>query len=140
MRKVLLPIMSLVCLILSCIVFGIAAQTAVRTVLGEYPLGNFYQLVWERGSNVLAQLAFWFFLASVVLMIFNAIPTKIRKWTLLANATLFIAAGVLMLVCPKKLVSALEVEATGNLIAIGVLTICAGAVTGVMTALEVTKK
>ncbi|MDY6275958.1 MAG: hypothetical protein SPL75_00505, partial [Bacilli bacterium] len=81
MRKILLPILSLVSVILVAIAFGIAAQTAATRVDGSN-FGNYYQLVFERGSNVFALLSFILLVVGSVVLVFCLIPTKFRKFVL----------------------------------------------------------
>ena len=132
MRKILVPVLSLVCVVLVAIAFGISAQTVATRVDGSN-FGNYYQLVFERGSNAFAVVSFVFFVVAAVLLLVCLIPTKFRKFVLPADAASFIVAGIFVLLAPGK--AAEKITANGTLTATAVLLIVAGAVMCGLTAL-----
>ena len=133
MRKILLPILSLVCVVLVSIAFGIAAQTAGTRVDGSN-FGNYYQLVFERGSNAFALVSFILFVVASAALLVCLVPTKFRKFVLPADAALFIAAGVFMILAPKHAEEA--ITATGSMTSTAVLVIVTGGVLCLMTILS----
>lgn len=132
MRKILVPILSLVCVVLVSIAFGISAQT-VATRIDDSNFGNYYQLVFERGSNVFALVSFICFVAAAALLVVCLIPTKFRKFVLPVDGAAFIAAGVFVLLAPSKAVE--KITPNGTLTATAVLLIVAGALVCCMAAL-----
>lgn len=135
MRKILIPVISLVCVILVAIAFGISAQTAVTGVYNNQNYGNYYQLVFERGSNVFALVSFICLVVGAALLVVCLIPTKFRKFALPVDGAALVAAGVFALLAPKHLDTVHTVQATGSLIATGVLLIVAGALVCGLTVL-----
>ncbi len=135
MRKILLPILSLVSVILVAIAFGIAAQTAATRVDGSN-FGNYYQLVFERGSNVFALLSFILLVVGSVVLVFCLIPTKFRKFVLPVGSVLLIVSGVFMILAPKHAQDVAPLTVTGSMTATAVLVIVAGAVLCLMTVLS----
>ena len=133
MRKILLPILSLVAVILVSIAFGISAQTVATRVDGSN-YGNYYQLVFERGSNVFALVSFICFVAAAAVLVVCLVPTKFRKFVLPIDAAAFIAAGVSVLLAPSKALE--KITPNGTLTATAVLLIVAGAVVCCMAALS----
>ena len=92
MRKILVPVLSLVAVVLVAIAFGISAQT-VATRVDDSNFGNYYQLVFERGSNAFAVVSFVCLIVAAVLLLVCLIPTKFRKFVLPADAALFVVSG-----------------------------------------------
>ncbi|GEM_PF-2841246 len=135
MRKILLPILSLVSVILVAIAFGIAAQTAATRVDGSN-FGNYYQLVFERGSNVFATLSFVFLIIATVALVVCLIPFKFRKFVLPGASVLFILTGVFMILAPKHASDVSPLTVTGSMTATAVLLIVTGAVLCLMTVLS----
>lgn len=127
MRKILLPILSLVCVVLIAVAFGIAAQTAATRVDGSN-FGNYYQLVFERGSNVFALVSFICFVLATVCFVVCLVPSKIRKFALPVDAVLFIVAGVFMILTPSHAKDVAALTVTGTMIATYVLVIITGAI------------
>ena len=137
MRKILVPVLSLVCVVLVAVAFGISAQT-VATRVDSTNFGNYYQLVFERGFNAYAIVSFVCFVAAAALLVVCLIPTKIRKFVLPVDALAFIAAGVFTLLAPK---AALEkITPNGTLTATAVLLIVAGVLVCGLTCLAFNKK
>ena len=135
MRKILLPILSLISVILVAIAFGVAAETAATRIDGSN-FGNYYQLVFERGSNVFALLSFIFLVAGAALLVVDLVPSKIRKFILPCNAALLIAAGVFMILAPKSAQDVGTLTVTGSMTAVAVLVIVAGALVCLMSVLS----
>ena len=135
MRKILLPILSLVCVILVAVAFGVAAQTAATRVDGSN-FGNYYQLVFQRGSNVFALVSFILFVVAAALLVVVLVPSKIRKFLLPADAALFVAAGVFMILAPKHASDVGPLTVTGSMTAVAVLVIVTGAVLCLMSVLS----
>lgn len=132
MRKILIPVISLVCVILVAIAFGISAQTVATRVNGSN-FGNYYQLVFERGSNVFALVSFICLVVGAALLVVCLIPTKFRKFVLPADAIALLASGIFVLLAPSK--AAEKITATGTLTATAVLLIVAGALVCGLTVL-----
>ena len=132
MRKILVPVLSLVSVVLVAIAFGISAQTVATRVDGSN-FGNYYQLVFQRGSNVFALVSFICFVAAAALLVVCLLPTKFRKFVLPVDAAAFVAAGVFTLLAPSK--AAEKITANGTLTATAVLLIVAGAVMCCLTLL-----
>lgn len=132
MRKILVPVLSLVAVVLVAIAFGISAQT-VATRVDDSNFGNYYQLVFERGSNAFAVVSFVCLVVAAVLLLVCLIPTKFRKFVLPADAALFVVSGVFVLLSPSKAVE--KITANGTLTATGVLLIVAGVVMCCLTLL-----
>ena len=132
MRKILVPVLSLVCVILVSIAFGISAQTVATRVDGSN-FGNYYQLVFERGSNVFALVSFICLVVGAVLLVVCLVPTKFRKFVLPAGSAVLVASGVFALLAPSK--AAEKITANGTLTATAVLLIVAGALMCCLTLL-----
>ena len=132
MRKILVPVISLVCVILVAIAFGISAQTVATRVDGSN-FGNYYQLVFERGSNVFALVSFILLVVGSALLVVSLIPLKFRKFILPVCAAVFVACGVFVLLAPGSAPE--KVTATGTLTATGVLLIVTGALECCLTLL-----
>ena len=135
MRKILLPILSLVNVVLIAVAFGVAAETCVENVNGS-GFANYYQIVFNRGSNVFALLSFILLVVGSALLIVNLVPSKIRKFLLPAQAACFVATGVFMLLAPGKIDYAHKLSTTGSMTAVAVLVIVAGALSCLMSVLS----
>lgn len=137
MRKFVLPLLSLVNLVLLAVVFGVSAQCIGTRVDGSN-FGNYYQLVFERGSNILALVSFILLVLGGLFTLVNLIPFKARKFTSIAHAAMTIGSGVLMLLAVTK--TAEKVTVSGSLVAVSVLLFVAGFMSILMGLLEFTKK
>ena len=143
MRKFLLPIINLVNLILISIVWGLSGQSAVLDK-AETGKGNFYQVVWMgTKANVLGIVAFFLFCFACLAMLIAFLPLKQRKIVTCLGGAMFVAAGVLFFIAPFPPhydCGINEPQLSGALIAMGVLTLVAGAFMLCMSALEFLKK
>ena len=127
MKKFIIPVINLVALVLSAIIFGLGANSAVyfgsQTSNGQ---GNWYQLVWSlsNGPAFFGQLGFFLFIAAVVGALLTMIAFKHRRFVLLFVCALFVGAGVMILLSPESVytgVNAALYHRTDSLIAMGVL-------------------
>lgn len=139
MRKILLPVISLVNIILVSIAWGLGAQTAATRV-DSSNFGNYYQLVFERGSNAFAVVSFICFIVASVLILFCLIPSKVRKFVLPACAAALIATGVFMLLTPGGVKDVGALTTTGSMVATAVLVLVAGGLACCQSALALTEK
>ena len=139
MRKVLLALFSLVNVVLVSVAFGITAQTAV-TNNQDAGFANYYQLVFERGSNPFALVSFILLVAGAAVLLVCLIPTKFRKFVLPVDAALFIAAGVFMLLAPHHVDTNQTLTVTGSMTAASILVLVAGGISCFECVLEFLKK
>ena len=140
MRKFLIPIINLVNVILVSITFGLGNNHALTS---DHMNQNYYQLVWNASdkANIVGIVGFFLFVVAVAVMLFNFLPVKARKITTMVAGAMFIAAGVLFLKTPGSAnINPINPELTGSLIAMAVLVIIAGALTLLMTVLDITAK
>ena len=105
MKKFILPVINLISLILSGIVFGLGANTAVEFKYGNVAAGNWYQLVWQiapqSNPNAFGIVGFFVFIAAVFFTLVTMIPFKARKFCVALVGLLFVAAGVFFFLTPN---------------------------------------
>lgn len=140
MKKFILPVINLVALVLSAVVFGLGASTAVNLNLSNTTgVGNWYQLVWtiSEQPSVVALLGFFFFVFAAFIALVTMIPFKARKFCVCLAGALFIASGVLFLMTPAAVygTSSLYTK-SDSLIAMAVLVFVAGGLELIGTAIE----
>lgn len=148
MRKFLIPIINLVNVILVTIAFVLGNTSAATTSYSgtSSDLPRYYHLIWNAAdkTNVLGIVGFFVLIFAAVLMLINFIPFKGRKCVAGVAGAAFIAAGVLILKTPAAAdlgpVVLGSLELSGALIAMAVLVIIAGALSLVMTVLDLTAK
>lgn len=99
MKKFILPVINLIALVLSSVVFGLGASTAARMISNNEGAGNWYQLVWNT-HPLIGVLGFFFFVFAAFFALVTMIPFKGRKFGLVLTGGLFIAAGVMFLLTP----------------------------------------
>lgn len=131
MKKFILPVINLISLILSGIVFGLGANTAVEFKFGNDPRGNWYQLVWwenSYGPNAIGIVGFFIFIAAVFFALVTMIPFKGRKFCVPFVGLLFIAAGLLFFFTPTGyfLSDVSKYNITDSFVAMMVLVFVAG--------------
>ena len=137
MRKFLLPVINIVNLILVGIAFALGGNTAAYTPSGteRAPLGNYYQLVWNK-PEVLGVVAFFLFVVGVFFLLVTLIPFKARKFVALCDGAMLIASGVLTLGLASNVAGTLGASNSGSLIALCVLLIVAGGLAVLMALYE----
>lgn len=126
MKKFIIPVINLVALVLSAVIFGLGANSAVYFGQSSNGQGNWYQLVWSLSNEPVffGQIGFWLFIAAVVGALLTMINFKHRRFVLLFVCALFVGAGVMMLLSPEGVytgVNASLYHRTDSLIAMGVL-------------------
>ena len=126
MKKFIIPVINLVGLVLSAVIFGLGANSAVYFGQTSNGQGNWYQLVWSLSNEPVffAQLGFFLFIAAVVGALLTMIPFKHRKFCLLFVCALFVGAGVMILLSPDAVFTGANASLyhrTDSLIAMGVL-------------------
>lgn len=132
MRKFIIPVINLVGLVLSAVIFGLGANSAVYFgSQSSNGVGNWYQLVWGLSNEpaYFGQVGFWLFIAAVVGLLLTMIPFKHRRFCLLFVGALFIGAGVMMLLAPDSIYNGVNADLyhkTDSLIAMAVLAFVAG--------------
>lgn len=131
MKKFIIPVINLVCLVMSAVIFGLGANSAVYIIGSSTGAGNWYQLVWTipETLSVIAVLGFFLFIAAVALCLFAMIPFKFRKFVEVCVAGLFIAAGVMFLLTPGAIYGANVDYKTASLITMVVLAFVSGGLT-----------
>lgn len=142
MRKFLLPIINLVNIILVSIAWGISKPSAVLNGDGT-GCGNWYQLIFGANQhNIVGIVGFALFVAACALMLVNFLPIKGRKVLTAGAGALFISAGILMLKTPAAANQVYKggMELSGSFIAMAVLIFVAGALSLLMSVIEITAK
>lgn len=136
MKKFILPVINLIALVLSAVVFGLGANTAVN--FGSVAQGNWYQLVWTPYTNLegnsvyslIAILGFFFFVFAAFFALVTMVPFKGRKFGVCLAGALFIAAGVMFLLTMgdvfKYYAAISEFKKTDSFTAMAVLVFVAG--------------
>lgn len=136
MKKFILPVINLIALVLSAVIFGLGANTAVN--FGTNPQGNWYQLVWTPQTtmgnpsqySLIAILGFFFFVFAAFFALATMIPFKGRKFGVCLASALFIATGVMFLMTIgdvfKFYPSVSEFTRTDSFTAMAVLAFVAG--------------
>lgn len=139
MKKFILPVINLIALIMSAVIFGLGANSAVT--LNSVGAGNWYQLVWEITSTPTAVglLGFFFFCFAVAACIVAMVPFKVRKYVELGVGALFVASGVMFLLTPAAVYTGVNASLyvkTASLIAMAVLAFVSGGLALAGAALE----
>lgn len=137
MKKFILPVINLIALVLSGVIFGLGANSAIYRGEVSNGQGNWYQLVWEipQKLSVVAILGFFLFIAAVFFCLVAMVPFKYRKYVEACVAGLFIASGILILLTPARIYPA-EYVKSASYIAMVVLSFVSGAITLVGACLE----
>ena len=131
MKKFILPVINLISIVLSAVVFGLGANSAVYRGQTSHGEGNWYQLVWTVTDplKVVAVLGFFLFVFAVFFALVTMIPFKYRKFGLVLVGLMFVAAGVLFLMTPSAVYTgnnAGSYKLSDSLIAMAVLVFVAG--------------
>lgn len=113
MRKIIVPIVDIVILILIGISFGLAGITFLKDA-SQASIGTFYQLVWpaDMKVNAVALVAFFAMCVAPFFTLLSFVPFKLRSAFNGLSAVLLIGAGVIALMLPKILTSGMEVALT----------------------------
>ena len=130
MRKILVPILGLLSLVLLGIAFGLASLSIATHTISNTVVGvSYYQAVWQ-GEYMTALNVIGFFLLcfAPAFVLVGLLPFKFRKFVLCGAALAAIVAGVFILLTPAQYFGADVNKYTinGGLIATGVLVIIAG--------------
>ena len=144
MRKILIPVITLVSLILLGIAFGLGSLEAASNAAGN-SIGNYYSLVWLKtsaGRNALNIVGFFMLCVGTLGTLVFLLPIKGRKFAFICLGALLIVSGVFALLMPSNLAKAFEItaKAEGGLIAMAVLEFVAGGLLLLNSALEFTAK
>lgn len=129
MKKFILPAINLIALVLSAVVFGLGANSAVYLKTAANGAGNWYQLVWTVApGTVIPLIGFFAFCVAAFIALVTMIPFKARKFCVLLAALLFIATGVMFLLTKDAVYSAHKelYSMTDSFIAMAVLVFVAG--------------
>lgn len=144
MRKFILPIINLINVVLVSIAFGLSGKSAVLNgdSVGD---GNFYQIVWGgEKANIVGIVAFFLLVVAAFLMLVNFLPLRGRKCVAGLTGLMFVATGVLMILCPNPKfydhAYKISYSLTGSYIAMIVLLFIAGALSILMSVIEITGK
>lgn len=141
MKKFIVPIINLVSLILSSVVFGLGATSAVKFTPRDEVAGNWYELVWTRFSplSAIAIVGFFLFCFACFFTLLTMIPFKFRFVGVCLAGLLFIGAGVMFLLTPGAVYTgsnASDYAKTDSFIAMIVLVFVAGGLELVATAVS----
>ena len=129
MKKFILPVINLVALVLSAVVFGLGANSAVYLNTSTVGAGNWYQLVWTVApGTVVPLIGFFAFCFAAFLALATMIPFKGRKFGVLLAGALFVATGVMFLLTKDAVYTAHKelYHNTDSFIAMAVLVFVAG--------------
>ena len=131
MKKFILPVINLISIVLSAVVFGLGANSAVYRGQTSDGQGNWYQLVWTipQPLQVVAVMGFFLFVFAVFFTLVTMIPFKYRKVGLCLVGLMFVAAGVMFLMTPGAVYTgnnAGSYKLSDSLIAMAVLVFVAG--------------
>ena len=131
MKKFILPVINLISLVLSAVVFGLGANSAVYRGQTSNGQGNWYQLVWSIKSPVavIAVVGFFLFVIAVFFTLVTMIPFKYRKFCVALVGAMFIGAGVMFLLTPGAVFTGANAASyikSDSLIAMSVLVFVAG--------------
>lgn len=144
MRKILIPVLGLVSLILIGIAFGLASLSIATRVANDSVVGvSYYQAVWQSDSrNALNIVGFFLFCFAPAFVLVGLLPLKFRKYVLCGAAVISIAAGIFVLLLPTFYFGNVmsKYSTNGGLIATGVLLIVAGAFEAVGALLDFKKE
>ena len=131
MRRILVPILGLVSLVLLGIAFGLASLSIATRVASDTVVGvSYYQAVWQGDNlNALNIVGFFLLCFAPLFVLCGLLPLKVRKFILIGAALVSIAAGVFILILPNFYFGSevSKYSVNGGLIATGVLAIVAGA-------------
>ena len=107
MKKFILPVINLIALVLSAVVFGLGANSAVYFKTSTTGVSNWYQLVWTtQPGTLIPLLGFFFFVFAAFFALVTMIPFKGRKFGVILAAALFIGAGVMFLLTKDAIYTA----------------------------------
>ena len=130
MKKFILPAINLIALVLSAVVFGLGANSAVYLKTAANGAGNWYQLVWTVApGTVIPLVGFFAFCVAVFLtLVFMFIPLRISRFGVLISGLLFAATGAMFLLSKDAVYSAHKelYHMTDSFIAMAVLVFVAG--------------
>ena len=131
MKKFILPVINLIAIVLSAVVFGLGANSAVYRLQASMGQGNWYQLVWTvaQTPTVIGLVGFFLFVLAVFFTLVTMIPFKGRKFAECLVGLMFVGAGVMFLLTPGAVYTgpnAASYHATDSLIAMAVLVFVAG--------------
>ena len=130
MKKFILPVINLISLVLSAVVFGLGANSAVYAITKSSGAGNWYQLVWTIAPGTLIPLlGFFLFVFAVFFALVTMIPFKFRKYCVALVGAMFIATGVMFLLTPAAVYTGVTsnlYHSTDSLIAMAVLAFVSG--------------
>ena len=131
MKKFILPVINLVSLVLSAVIFGLGANSAVYWGQSSNGQGNWYQLVWSIAETPTAVglLGFFLFVFAVFATLVTMIPFKYRKFAVACVGAMFVVAGVMFLLTPASVYTGVNAEGyikSDSLIAMAVLAFVAG--------------
>lgn len=144
MRKILIPILGLVSLILIGIAFGLASLSIATRIAPDSVVGvSYYQAVWQSDNlNALNIVGFFLLCFAPALVLVGLLPLKARKFILCGAAIVSIIAGVFVLLLPGLYFGseASKYSTNGGLIATGVLVIIAGAFEAIGALLDFKKE
>ena len=141
MKKFILPVINLISIVLSAVIFGLGANSAVYRGQTSNGQGNWYQLVWTIPSplSALAVIGFFVFVFAVFFTLVTMIPFKARKYCLGVVGLMFVATGVLFLLTPGSVYTGANAASyikSASLIAMSVLAFVAGALELIGCAVE----
>ena len=129
MKKFILPVINLIALVLSAVVFGLGASSAVYFKTSTAGVGNWYQLVWTVApGTVIPLVGFFAFCVAAFIALVTMIPFKGRKFCVLFAGLLFVATGVMFLLTKDAVYTAHKelYHMTDSFIAMTVLAFVAG--------------
>ena len=131
MKKFIVPVINLIALVLSAVVFGLGANSAVYRGVSSNGKGNWYQLVWTIPSQptVIGLVGFFLFCIAVFVALVTMLPFKGRKFCVLLAGLMFVGAGVMFLMTPGAVYTgpnAASYIKSDSLIAMAVLVFVAG--------------
>lgn len=141
MKKFILPVINLVSIVLSAVIFGLGANSAVYRLTSSNGQGNWYQLVWTiaKQPTLVGLLGFFLFVFAVFFALVTMVPFKGRKFCVCTVGAMFIAAGVMFLMTPGAVyngVNAASYIKSDSLIAMAVLAFVAGGLELIGSAVE----
>ena len=132
MKKFILPVINLISIVLSAVVFGLGANSAVYRGVASAGQGNWYQLVWTIAPQptLIGLLGFFLFVFAVFFALVTMIPFKGRKFAVCAVGLMFVTAGIMFLLTPGSYFDGSAAAAhyikTDSYIAMAVLVFVAG--------------
>ena len=131
MKKFILPVVNLICLVLAGVTFGLGANSAVYRGQASAGQGNWYQLVWTIPTNptVIGLIGFFGLCFAAFIALVTIIPFKVRKFCVAFGGLLFVATGVMFLLTPGAVYTGANAASyirSDSLIAMSVLMFVAG--------------